>query len=450
VGISILGVFNISSISKSNQKMYNNNTKPLQQLIEISTMYQRIRVNIRDMVLDTDNSQLGEQINKSIDFRNTINKDLKIFENDSNSNIKNEYHSLVNNLNQYFKIEDAIINAVKLNDINNAKKIISDNYDLTRVIDDSISSICKLEISQSKDNSEQSVVKANSTIKINIELLMAIIILTILICIYIIFSINKSIKNIINYSSQLSDGDFSKKLDIKSKDEISNISIALNEMVEKIRYILFDLIDKSSNVASSSQQLTASSQQISSANMESANNITEISKNIQNISSNVTTAFDYAKQTGNVFSSLGKELKKINNFVDLIDDIASQTNLLSLNASIEASKAGEYGKGFDVLAKEIKSLAIKSTEYSKTIKDSINSLKLSAEESNEYINTLINQTENISDSSHKISDSMQTIAASSEEQAASTEQISALAEHLSSLSNELFQLANRFKIKEDV
>lgn len=445
-----MGIFNISSISKSNQKMYNDNTKPLQELIEISTIYQRIRVNIRDIVLDSENSELEKQITKSVEFRNTINKNLKIFENDSNNTIKNQYNSLVGNLNQYFKIEDDIINSVKLNDINKAKQIISDNYDLTRTIDDSINNICKLEISLSKQNSEQSLVKANSTIKINIILLISIIILSILICIYIILSINKSIKNIVKYSSQLSDGDFSKKLDIKSKDEISKISIALNEMVEKIKYILYDLIDKSSNVASSSQQLTASSQQISSANMDSANNINEISKNIQNISSNVTTAFDYAKQTGSVFSLLSDELKKINNFVDLIDDIASQTNLLSLNASIEASKAGEYGKGFDVLAKEIKSLAIKSTEYSKTIKESINNLKLNAEESNEYINTLINQTENISDSSQKISDSMQTIAASSEQQAASTEQISALAEHLSSLSTELFQLANRFKIEEGV
>lgn len=98
--------------------------------------------------------------------------------------------------------------------------------------------------------------------------------------------------------------------------------------------------------------------------------------------SSVSTTHITAKVTDNI-TNLAEKTKSIENFVDIINDISSQTNLLSLNASIEAARAGSAGKGFAVVAEEIRNLADSSLQAAEQIRNTVNAVKIQVNETTE-------------------------------------------------------------------
>jgi methyl-accepting chemotaxis protein len=266
--------------------------------------------------------------------------------------------------------------------------------------------------------------------------------------------------------------DLSQRVEVKSDDEIGQLGSWFNKLVGKMHDVISEVAGASSEVAAASTEIAASAEQIASGASEQSQQITQVSSAVEEMSASVVEvarksadAANSANESGRIATEggdvvdqtitgmrsindavsssaqsvqeLGKRGEQIGEVITVINDIADQTNLLALNAAIEAARAGEHGRGFAVVADEVRKLADRTTKATEEIAGSIQAIQ---DETTIAVQKMNNGTDEVTtgvEKAEKAGEALKQIVASAQDVSAMVQSIAAAAEEQSAASEEV-------------
>ncbi|MHA1164064.1 MAG: methyl-accepting chemotaxis protein [Alphaproteobacteria bacterium] len=199
-------------------------------------------------------------------------------------------------------------------------------------------------------------------------------------------------------------------------ETVSTNSGQMEANAKSLSTIATQTTEQASSVAAASEEASANVQAVAAAAEELSASIGEISRQISQTKDVVDKASAATTETDSKITGLSEAAQKIGQVLSLIQDIAEQTNLLALNATIEAARAGEAGKGFAVVASEVKELATQTANATEAISEQISSIQRETDSSVQAIR-------GIAETMTEVSIATESIAAAVEEQGASTSEI---------------------------
>ena len=287
---------------------------------------------------------------------------------------------------------------------------------------------------------------------------------------------------------RVAEGDLTATLDVDTLDEVGCMASALNTAMERLNSTMREVAETAATASSSSQQLACASGDIASGAQQQAASLEQTSASLEQIAAAVRQSADNAQQASQLavdskdsalqgqavvsqaitaMSDINVASAKISDIISTIDEIAFQTNLLAVNAAVEAARAGNEGRGFAVVASEIRSLSQRTALAAKEIKVLILDSLRKVADGSALVNRSGETLLSIVGSVKRVTDIVGEIAASSTEQSsgvaqvstamtqmdqvtqsnsAQTEQLSATAQSLSQQSARLLELIGTFTL----
>ncbi len=426
--IAMISIKSIDNVSKNSSKIYNINFKSIQTIDNINSNIKELDSYFMNIFMSSDDNEVYKYSNKIKILLQQTNSFVDNYKEIETTEIeKNKFNQLKEYISSLQKCSLDILDLIDQDNLNEANEIY--NKEMLR-IKNSTYDLLKMLTNLSESNAEKSNVENinvfKSVVVSNIIITLIGLIIAIILIILIGRLILKPLKKIENLAERMSKYDISENIDLNSEDEFGITGELLNRSQENIRALISLIIEESYALSSLSEELSATAQEVNSkvelvdvstneinnSMKQTSKTYNEINNSISNVNNNMEK-LSYKAEEGNInankiksksikikresekalnnishiYSNKKAEIlnaiedvkvvNEIKKMADIIDNISEQTNLLALNASIEAARAGESGKGFSVVANEVKRLAEESSNAVSTIKNTIKKVELS-------------------------------------------------------------------------
>lgn len=426
-----LAIWSILEVQNNDDKLYRENTVPLGELVMIVESYLSMQSEIKDVIIVGQMAVIDEA---SIQKKNS--QFDKLLENYSNTASTKEEKEIISSLKsykaEYDELMKKVIDLSKANKPNEARVLMyGQGGELNKKITDAYTKLMTINVNEARITSESNTEYAQRDLLLTAILLILSIVCSVVLGYKISNDITKPIKYLENATSLMAEGDFGFQLGNEyenRKDEIANLMQNFKKMFEKISSLLKEFEAAVEETTASSDRLTNEIAIVSEQGININNSVNQIaagmqetSASVEQVASSSETIATKAKELvakalmgeekGEEIENRAKEMKdsaakskknareiyldkqksikksieevkiveEIEKMTDVISEIAGQTDLLALNAAIEAARAGEAGRGFSVVADEIRKLAEHSEEATSKIKQLITKVNQSVD-----------------------------------------------------------------------
>ncbi len=286
-------------------------------------------------------------------------------------------------------------------------------------------------------------------------------------------SIVRPLEQLVDHAGKIADGDLTRNIQTDRKDDLGRLMMAMQVMTENLRHMVKEVSDGISQIASSAEELSSVTEQtsagaaqqrdqtdqVATAMNQMTATIQEVAQNAEAAANAASESDDRAKegydvvsnamtkietlsrdisQSAGLISKLQDDSANIGTILDVIREIAEQTNLLALNAAIEAARAGEQGRGFAVVADEVRGLAQRTHQSTGEIENLVNALQQGAKDAVDSMHTNSESAESsvqvsrtAGEALSSIADSVSTIQSMNQQIATAVEEQTSVAEDIS-------------------
>lgn len=434
----VVNVTSINSIKKDTGSIYNYRLKGIDLVIEADRdAYQSsiaISMALNEKIF-TSNKKLNDMIDAIRENRDQtemrFNKAKKLFIEAGGEELE-LFNTFNNNYQKWSKSTDRIIALLETRQFQRAEAIYYSSYtNYFDVMRESMDQLTEVSLKDAETEYNRHLETASKILTQSLGVIFLITAFLVIMGIILTRSITSPMRYVIDILEKFSKGDLTIEVEVKGKDEASQLLSALNGMTVALKDIVRDILQSADIVANASSEIGSTAQSLGQSTNEQAANVEEITSSLEEIAATVSQNTDKAKNTdklardtslkaeqgGRAMTDSVLAMKKISQKISLIEDIAYQTNLLALNAAIEAARAGEHGKGFAVVASEVRKLAENSQRAAQEIVELSQNTYTIADDAGRIIAEIVEAIKNTAEL-------VQDITVASEEQDAGVSQIS--------------------------
>ncbi|WP_371919534.1 methyl-accepting chemotaxis protein [Pseudomonas sp. SDI] len=391
-----------------------------QLTLRLRTLHYRLVMN-RDASAQQDTFRLLDQRNAQIDEARRAYEPL--IEGAEERGAYNQYLQL---LSQYRQFEGQMRSLSQSNDLDGLRNMI--NRDLlanTDQINAVMDNLVKINAEQTTKTNKAAAEQYDNAFTLVVGLLLAATALTFLCAVLLTRSIVKPIDEALHAAEEIAEGNLTQPIYVEGSDEAARLLQAMAKMQNKLRDTLQLIAGSATQLASAAEELNSVTDE-SARGLQQQNNeieqaataVTEMTSAVEEVARNAVSTSEASKEatrsagdgrdlvletvsaiermstdvqsTATLIGNLAEESRDIGKVLDVIRGLADQTNLLALNAAIEAARAGEAGRGFAVVADEVRALAHRTQQSTSEIERMIGSIQGGTEQA---VNSMRNSTE---------------------------------------------------------